>query len=281
MFLTKNQVMKKSIFFISFTIALLFAENIFSNNISIENYILKYNPIAQKESSKSGIPTSIILAQAILESGFGNSRLCRRSNNHFGIKWKKSGDGDFVYSFDDDYDKNGKHVPSKFMKYESASESFSHHSKFLMKKSNYQELFKYKRTDFASWAYGLKACGYSTDKNYGVDLIKLIRRYKLDKYDNVEAIASDYQLVKAAVKLKNEKIQKDPSLALFSKYISTQGQLLENAIENGEVSNVVIIKSDFRDLNDAPVSAPLKENKTPNSSLNSQFILDNRHLSQE
>ena len=142
MFLTKKSVYEKVLIFILFIIAPLFSEKIFSNNISIENYILKYNQIAQKESSKSGIPTSIILAQAILESGFGNSSLCKRSNNHFGIKWKKSGDGDFVYSFDDDYDKNGKHVPSKFMKYESARESFSHHSKFLMQKPNYQELFK-------------------------------------------------------------------------------------------------------------------------------------------
>ncbi len=275
--------MRKSIFFISFIIAFLFTQNVFSSNISIENYILKYNQIARKESFKSGIPTSIILAQAILESGFGNSSLCRRSNNHFGIKWKKSGDGDFVYSFDDDYDKNGKHVPSKFMKYESASESFSHHSKFLMKKSNYQELFRYKRTDFASWAYGLKACGYSTDKNYGADLIKLIRRYKLDKYDKVEDISSDdnYQVAKVAVKTKNVKIQKDPTLALFSKYISTQGQLIENAIKNGELNNIVIIKSDFRDLNDVPFSTPSNENKSQNAHLNNQFILENRHLSQE
>ncbi len=275
--------MKKSLFFILFIIALLFSEKIFSNNISIENYILKYNQIAQKESSKSGIPTSIILAQAILESGFGNSSLCKRSNNHFGIKWKKSGDGDFVYSFDDDYDKNGKHVPSKFMKYESARESFSHHSKFLIQKPNYQELFKYKRTDFINWAYGLRACGYSTDKTYGVDLIKLIRRYKLNKYDNLEKASSDndYQLAKVAVKLKNEKIQKDPSLALFSKYILTQGQLLEKAIDNGEVTDVVIIKSDFRDLDDAPISAPLKEKKSQNTLLANQLILDNRQLSQE
>ena len=141
--------------------------NTLSVTPTIPFYISKYSNIAQAESDRSKIPASIILAQGILESGFGNSKLCIRSNNHFGIKWKGATDGDFVYSMDDDYDKKGKHIPSKFVKYSSASESFQRHSQFIKTKSNYRTLFKYDRTDFVSWAYGLRACGYSTDADYG------------------------------------------------------------------------------------------------------------------
>ena len=54
---------------------------------TVDSYISKYRLVAQLESHRSGIPASIVLAQAILESGYGNSNLCQRSKNHFGIKW--------------------------------------------------------------------------------------------------------------------------------------------------------------------------------------------------
>ncbi len=153
------------------------------SNYTVESYISKYRLIAQLESHRSGIPASIVLAQAILESGYGNSSLCQRSNNHFGIKWKNSKDGDFVYSLDDDYDKNGKHIPSKFINYEDDVQSFRHHSDFLMKREHYKSLFRFDCSDFINWAYGLRSSGYSTDKNYGIQLIQLIRRYSLNIYD--------------------------------------------------------------------------------------------------
>ena len=155
---------------------------------TIESYISKYRLIAQLESHRSGIPASIILAQAILESGYGNSDLCKKSNNHFGIKWKGTNDGDFVYSMDDDYDKNGRHIPSKFIKYDDDAESFRHHSDFIMNRSHYSSLFKYQSYDFENWAYGLRACGYSTDSRYGVQLVQLIHRYNLNFYDFSERL---------------------------------------------------------------------------------------------
>jgi hypothetical protein len=150
---------------------------------SIESYISKYRLITQLESQRSGIPASIILAQAILESGYGNSDLCLRSKNHFGIKWKNARDGNYVYSLDDDYDSDGKHIPSKFIQYDSDLMSFHHHTDFLMRRVNYNPLFKFTRADFTNWAYGLKDCGYSTDKTYGSQLIQIIRRYELFNYD--------------------------------------------------------------------------------------------------
>jgi flagellum-specific peptidoglycan hydrolase FlgJ len=56
--------------------------------ITVDQYIEKYSAIAVDEMYRSKIPASITLAQGILESGNGNSRLAREANNHFGIKCK-------------------------------------------------------------------------------------------------------------------------------------------------------------------------------------------------
>src|SRR5690606_11790533 len=64
-------------------------------SLSGQDYINRYKDIAIREMNQFGIPASIKLAQALLESGNGNSYLARNANNHFGIKcagdWKGKG----------------------------------------------------------------------------------------------------------------------------------------------------------------------------------------------
>lgn len=176
--------MKKNILMLAFIYACTYSNaKTLSSTPTIPTYIATYSKIAQQESYRSNIPASIILAQAILESGFGNSNLSLKSNNHFGIKWHNSNDGNFVYAWDDDYNKKGNHIPSKFIKYSSVLESFKHHSDFIMKRNNYKRLFKYDRTDYFNWAHGLKERGYCTDSDYALQLIKLIKKYNLYNYD--------------------------------------------------------------------------------------------------
>ena len=252
-----------------------------STTPTIAHYISKYSNIAQAESDRSKIPASIILAQGILESGFGNSKLCIRSNNHFGIKWKGATDGEFVYSMDDDYDKNGKHIASKFVKYSSASESFQRHSQFIKTKSNYRKLFKYDRTDFVSWAYGLRACGYSTDADYGVQLIKLIRKYNLHKFDTPQSTT----LFANAIKQYKKKLEKlniyNPknknSLYLFLK---TQGQCLEESMADGSTKRVPIIKSDAKSTDTSTLPIPQSENPWKDLSIIGSSC-DNRFMTDE
>ena len=148
-----------------------------------ENYIEQFRTIAIDESIRTGIPASIKLAQGILESGNGQSRLSLMSNNHFGIKWRSSSDGEYVESLDDDKDKKGKIILSKFVKYNSPEESFRQHSAFLMRNSIYRILFTYDRTDYRSWAYGLKKAGYATDPKYAERLIQIIETNNLDRFD--------------------------------------------------------------------------------------------------
>lgn len=253
--------MRRSVYFLLLVFfSLCFGAEVSASNTA-EDYILKYSAIAQSESIENSIPASIILAQAILESGFGNSDLCKRSNNHFGIKWKNTNDGEFVYALDDDYDKEGNHIPSKFRKYSSAKESFNHHSQFIKQKLNYRELFKFKRTDFVNWAFGLKNCGYSTDKDYGMKLIKLIRRYNLNKYDiPVDASSSTTiaNLATTSTMTKNTTITKtvfynSPSATIVkSQQAIQQKKDVALIVRKDNVEPEYIIQSDFRDFSTKP-----------------------------
>ena len=246
---------------ISLCTALTLNAKTLSATPTIAHYISKYSNIAQAESDRSKIPASIILAQGILESGFGNSKLCIRSNNHFGIKWKGATDGDFVYSMDDDYDKNGKHIASKFVKYSSASESFQRHSQFIKTKSNYRELFKYDRTDFVSWAYGLRACGYSTDVDYGVQLIKLIRKYNLHKFDTPQSTPLFANAKKQyKKKLENLNIYNSKNTNSLYLFLKTQGQCLEESMADGSAKKVPIIKSDTKSTDTSTLPIPQPKN---------------------
>ncbi len=253
--------MKNFILIVSLCTAITLNANTLSLTPTIPLYISKYSNIAQAESDRSNIPASIILAQGILESGFGNSKLCRRSNNHFGIKWKNASDGDYVYSMDDDYDKNGKHIPSKFVKYSSDSESFQRHSQFIKTKSNYRTLFKYDRTDFVSWAYGLRACGYSTDADYGVQLVRLIRKYNLHKFDTPKSAQSLANVKKQFKKKpKNLNIYNSKNKNSLYLFLKTQGQCLEQSMANGSTKRVPTIKSNSTstDTSTLPIPQPKK-----------------------
>ena len=160
---------------LSFIMLISFSE-IFSQNLTRKQYITKYSALAVKQMRQYKIPASITLAQGILESNNGNSKLAVKANNHFGIKchgWE----GKKI--FEDDDKKN-----ECFRKYKSPLESFKDHSLFLNKYSRYAFLFDYKITDYKSWARGLKKAGYATNKKYPELLIKIIEDNKLNIYDD-------------------------------------------------------------------------------------------------
>lgn len=152
------------------------AKNISQAKDSYERYILTYYPIAVEQMVKHNIPASITLAQGLLESGAGNSKLSRSSNNHFGIKADKSWKGKRTSSMD-----NGKLC--YFRKYNSVRDSYEDHSMFLVNRQRYASLFKLKKSDYKGWAKGLKKAGYAEDPAYPTKLINLIERYGLQRYD--------------------------------------------------------------------------------------------------
>lgn len=139
-------------------------------------YALQYAELAQNEMKKYGIPASITLAQGLLESQAGIGQLAVKSNNHFGIKCHKGWNGPSV-SHDDDA------KGECFRKYKRVDQSYRDHSEFLSNRERYSDLFKMKKTDYVSWAHGLKKAGYATDPQYAYKLISLIERYELWKFD--------------------------------------------------------------------------------------------------
>ena len=147
-----------------------------------EQYIEQYKQLAIDDMEKYGIPASIKMAQALLESDAGNSRLARQANNHFGIKCKKDWTGETIHHDDD--------APQEcFRKYPSAQDSFHDHSEFLDRSPRYQGLFELDPLDYKAWAHGLKAAGYATNPKYPELLIKLIEDYKLYLLDKGEVAA--------------------------------------------------------------------------------------------
>ena len=153
----------------------------------IERYISLYSSLAQNEMNRLGIPASITLAQAILESKYGTSSLAENANNHFGIKV----DGqDFeqarycVYSKEWSYKLKKKvGLMSCFKKYNSADSSYVDHSNFLRYRPYYSELFTLHLQDYKGWAEGLQKSGYATDPQYALKLIRIIEQYQLFKFD--------------------------------------------------------------------------------------------------
>lgn len=142
-----------------------------------QRYIFKYSDMAVDQMNRYGIPASITLAQGLLESGAGTSRLATKGNNHFGIKCGGNWKGPYML-VDDDAPKE------KFRVYKNAKESYEDHSKFLKNGKRYAFLFNLDRKDYKGWARGLKKAGYATNPAYARLLIDLIERYDLHDYDS-------------------------------------------------------------------------------------------------
>lgn len=197
--------------------------------ITRQQYINKYKDLAVREMKRVGIPASITLAQALLESGNGNSKLAVKGNNHFGIKCHSSWKGKTIRIDDDKRNEC-------FRKYKSVYDSYMDHSNFLTKGRRYAFLFDYKTTDYKKWAKGLKKAGYATSRTYATRLIQIIEDYKLyrfdsDKYKNEELVAEKNTPVKRHKKLKLTK----------EDYAVQLGRVIK---ENNRVKYIVAKKGD-------------------------------------
>lgn len=136
------------------------------------NYIWQYKDVAREQQREYGIPASITMAQALLESSAGQSELAVYARNHFGIKCTSNWEGK-CYKHDDDQ------AQEDFRVYDSVPQSYEDHSLFL-RRARYQSLYTIPIKDYRGWAHELRRCGYATDPKYPEKLIRLIELYKLD-----------------------------------------------------------------------------------------------------
>ena len=146
-----------------------------------KEYAEKYAVFAMEQMRKYGIPASVTLAQGILESSNGQSRLSLNENNHFGIKatpgWIAQGGKYGIYTDDKPNE--------KFCSYDSVGDSYEHHSKFLVENKRYAECFDLSPDDYKGWTEGLAKAGYASGGNYAQSLQKIIEANGLQQYDRM------------------------------------------------------------------------------------------------
>ena len=157
-----------------------------SSKITVNQFIKKIAPIAQKEQKKYHIPASIIIAQAGTESNWGRSKLAYKYNNLFGIKATSKKNRVRMYTRENI---NGKTVEVKqyFAVYDSWEASLKAHAELIAhgtkaKPNVFKDVLEAKNYQEAAQA-PLQKDGYATDPNYANELIYAIKKFKLYKYD--------------------------------------------------------------------------------------------------
>ena len=182
----------KQILLLTLTLCMAIQTGWSQNNAATIAYITQFKAIAMKEMKRTGVPASITLAQAILESNSGESNLAKNHNNHFGIKCKSDWTGAKTYQDDDA-------KQECFRVYEAAELSFKDHSNFLKNRPNYVDLFLLDPVDDTAWSYGLKKAGYATASDYPKKLLKIIDDYELAQY-NFPELANEIEEEEEGVK---------------------------------------------------------------------------------
>ena len=195
----------------------------------INNYVAAFYTVAIEEMKMYDIPASISLAQGILESGMGYSRLAVEANNHFGIKCHSEWEGKRIYHDDDE-------KGECFRVYKDPKTSYRDHSLFLTSRSRYN----LKIDDYKGWAKGLKKAGYATDPKYSNKLINLIERYSLDRFDTKKKMKrsnNHLEVVHQTSKKKVHLVQKGDTLYSISKKykVDIKSLVQENQLENNTI----------------------------------------------
>ena len=187
--------------------------------------------MAQQEMKTYDIPASITLAQGILESGMGNSRLATQANNHFGIKCHKEWRGKRIYHDDDE-------KGECFRVYKDPRNSYRDHSLFLTTRSRYNFLFELKKEIIKLGPKDLKKRAMPLTQNIPDKLINLIERYRLDRYDlKKRKTKKETESITTTSDHKIHQVQKGDTLYSISKKYKVDLQLLvqENKIENNTI----------------------------------------------
>lgn len=152
-------------------------------------FITTILPVAQKQQKQYKVLTSITLAQAALESDWGQSQLAAQYHNLFGVKSSTASAKALTTK---EY-VNGQWitVTANFAVYDSWTESIEAHTRLFVQgtawdSQHYQSVLN--ASNYQEAAQALQTKGYATDPDYAAKLISLIQTYKLNKYDNLSEI---------------------------------------------------------------------------------------------
>jgi flagellum-specific peptidoglycan hydrolase FlgJ len=147
-------------------------------------FILGIAEPARVSQRETGVPASVTIAQAILESYWGSSRLAREANNFFGIKARERGGSAGVVWFNVWEHIGGRDVVQNqpFRAYQDLTDSFVDHGLFFVQNGRYATAMA-NAHDPRAFAQHIGAAGYATDPGYAAKLIGLMDRFNLYAYD--------------------------------------------------------------------------------------------------
>ena len=144
-------------------------------------FIALLAPAAQACAALSGVPASFTVAQAALESGWGESQLAREAKNLFGVKADKAWTGEVWLRNTREYLRGAwVMVPARWRKYADWQGCMDDHAAFLRGNKRYATCFAH--ADGEAFARAVAAAGYATDPDYADKLVAVIRRHRLDVY---------------------------------------------------------------------------------------------------
>lgn len=156
--------------YIAALLILFVATSTYAQKFSPSSYIAEHKDMAQQLMIETGVPASVILGVAFHESAYGNSKLAKHLNNHFGIKGKN----------------NSKKIRSAYKGYGDSEDSYEDFVGLLQRRKATAKLFKSKdKGDYRGWIAGIARSGYSEASTWSAKVIHIINRYDLDQYDKV------------------------------------------------------------------------------------------------
>jgi hypothetical protein len=195
-----------------------------------EDYITSHVQHAQELMRIHQLPASLILAVAIHESGAGKSKIARYLNNHFGVKGANT----------------NTEIRSAYRDYPSVDSSYNHFVSFLHSRTYFNVLFgKYDQYDFKNWALGIQRGGYAHSKTWASQVIGLINKYELFKYDErpPEYISTALPVVEAVEPAKSRKLITRKS----SLYTVKKGDNLNKiALKNKTTATLLMQKNNLK-----------------------------------
>ena len=147
------------------------------------DFIAAIGPAAQESAHITGIPASFTIAQAALESAWGESDLAKQAFNLFGVKADKAWTGNVLYMPTKEF-MQGKWVTvnAAWRKYPGWLASINDRAKFFAVNPRYRLAMTGKRTG-EDFARQVAAAGYATDPLYAEKLCRIIRQHRLEQYD--------------------------------------------------------------------------------------------------
>ena len=156
------------------------------------DYIKQFTLAVVNAAKGTGLFPSLFMAQAILESGNGQSSLAKKYNNHFGIKASKDWKGKVIdMKTREVFNGNEVFIKDGFRWYTNPLDSFKDRVDFLKKNQRYAKHGVFTAKSPEEQADALQRAGYATDPNYAKTLKMLIAKYNLKVLDSMDVKKKD------------------------------------------------------------------------------------------